>query len=45
MLEPAPWPQMKLTSSPSGSSFSSIEWISAAWLPPGRSVRPIEPSN
>src|SRR3954468_21260333 len=45
MLEPAPWPQMKPTSSPSGSSFSLIELISVAWLPPGRSVRPTEPLN
>ena len=44
-LEPAPWPQMKPTSSPSGSSFSVIELISVAWLPPGRSVRPTEPLN
>ena len=45
MLEPAPWPQMKPTSSPSGSSFVVIELISVAWLPPGRSVRPTEPAN
>ena len=42
---PGPWPQMKPTSSPSGSSFSLIERISAAWSPPGRSVRPTEPRN
>jgi DNA-binding HxlR family transcriptional regulator len=30
MLEPAPWPQMKPTSSPSGSSFVVIELISVA---------------
>jgi hypothetical protein len=45
MLEPAPWPQTKPTSSPSGNSFCLIELISVAWLPPGRSVRPIEPAN
>ena len=42
---PGPWPQMKPMSSPSGSSFSLIERISAAWSPPGRSVRPTEPRN
>ena len=30
MLEPAPWPQMKPTSSPSGSSLSLIDWIRVA---------------
>ncbi len=30
MVEPGPWPQRKLTSSPSGSSFSVIERIRAA---------------
>jgi hypothetical protein len=30
MVEPGPWPQMKLTSSPSGNSFSVIERIRAA---------------
>lgn len=30
MLEPAPWPQMKPTSSPSGSSLVRIELISVA---------------
>src|SRR3954451_2400398 len=45
MLEPAPWPQMKPTSSPSGSNFSVMDLISVAWLPPGKSVRPTEPLN
>jgi hypothetical protein len=40
---PGPWPQVKATSSPSGSSLSFIDAISWAWSPPGRSVRPIEP--
>src|ERR1700687_3696676 len=30
MLEPGPWPQMKPTSSPSGSSLSLIDFISVA---------------
>jgi hypothetical protein len=30
MLEPGPWPQMKPTSSPSGSSLSVIDLISVA---------------
>ena len=35
MLEPGPWPQMKPTSSPSGSSLSVIDWISVAWSAAG----------
>src|SRR5258708_5100666 len=44
-VEPAPWPQIKLMSSPSGISFSVIDLIRVSWLPPGRSVRPTEPLN
>jgi hypothetical protein len=45
MIPVGPWPQMKVTSSPSGRSFVRIELISAAGSPPGRSVRPTEPRN
>ena len=40
MLEPAPWPQMKPTSSPSGSSFSLIELISVGVAAAGQIGRP-----
>src|SRR6266849_10750298 len=45
MLEPGPCPQMKPTSSPSGSNLSIIDLISVSWLPPGMSLRPTEPLN
>ena len=45
MVLVGPCPQMKAKSSPSGSTLVRIEFISASWLPIGRSVRPTDPWN
>jgi len=42
MLEPAPWPQMKPTSSPSGSSLSVIDLIAWRGCRRGGRLRPTE---
>ena len=40
-----PWPGMNTVSSPIGHSRSRMLEMSSAWLPPGKSVRPMLPAN
>ena len=45
MVVSGPCPGCTIEASPSANSTSVIDRISTSWLPPGRSVRPIEPAN